>query len=98
MSVDGKWNVVTKTPMGDQSSALELRSDGEVLTGNILSQAGTAAIYDGSVKGNELAWKVDITQPMKMTLVFTATVDAESIVGKTKVGMFGTMTFSGTRG
>lgn len=97
MSVDGRWNLVLQTPMGDQNSTLEVLSNGEALTGNLVSPMGSAAIYSGSVKGNDLTWKVDITSPMNMTLDFSATVDGNALVGKAKAGMFGSMTFTGTR-
>ena len=33
MSIDGSWEITVQTPMGPQSSKLELKSDGGALTG-----------------------------------------------------------------
>ena len=55
------------------------------------------AIANGSVSGNTLSWKMDMTVPMPMTLDCTATVDGDSITGEVKAGAFGSMPVSGTR-
>ena len=54
-------------------------------------------LSDGTVEGNDLAWKAALTQPMPMTLEFAATVDGDSMSGKVKLGTFGDATFEGTR-
>ena len=33
MSIDGKWNIVVKSPMGDQKSVVTFKADGNTLTG-----------------------------------------------------------------
>ena len=58
----------------------------------------SADIFDGTVNGNDLSWKVSITDPMPMTLEFTGTVNGDAISGSVKLGAFGTSSFSGTRG
>ena len=62
----------------------DLNSDGEIQ-------------IDGTVDGDTLTWKADITSPMAMTLEFTATVDGDSMSGNVKLGAFGDATFTGTR-
>ena len=32
-SIDGKWDCISQTPMGDQPSVMELKSNGNVVTG-----------------------------------------------------------------
>ena len=54
-------------------------------------------ITDGTVDGGELAWKVAITQPMPVTLEFTATVTGDAISGTAKFGAYGEGAFEGTR-
>ena len=58
----------------------------------------SADIFDGTVNGNDLSWKVSITDPMPMTLEFTGTINGDAISGSVKLGAFGTASFSGTRG
>jgi hypothetical protein len=94
--VQGKWNITIKTPMGDKSGVLDLRTDGTALTGSLSSDEYQAAISDGKVDGNKLSWSAKITKPMRMSFKFTATVDADRISGAAK-HLLGKATFTGTR-
>jgi hypothetical protein len=97
MSIDGRWNITVQTPMGAQSSTLELVTDGASLTGSQSGNGESGAIYEGRVDGDTASWKVDITRPMSLSVSFSATVDGDSISGTAKAGMFPKSTFVGTR-
>ena len=97
MSVDGTWNITVQTPMGDQSSTVELRSDGTALTGTQSGNGESGPIYDGAADGDRASWKVDITRPLALTVEFKATVDGDSISGVAEAGMFPASPFSGSR-
>jgi hypothetical protein len=94
--VQGKWNITIKTPMGDQSGVLDLKTDGTVLTGSLFNADYQAAISDGKVDGNKLSWSAKMTKPMRMSFKFTATVEADRISGAAK-HLLGKATFTGTR-
>ena len=96
-NVDGTWNVTTNTPMGAQKGTVTLTTDGDKLTGNMSGAQGSLDIESGAVDGNDVSWKVDISQPMPMTLEFSGSVDGDSISGNVKLGGFGNATFEGTR-
>ena len=96
-AVDGAYDVVVKSPMGDQSSVLTVNSDGDSFTGQMAGAMGTMDITDGNVTGNTLTWKMDMTVPMPMTLECTATVDGDAVTGEVVAGAFGSMGLSGTR-
>ncbi len=98
MTVDGKWNITMKTPMGEQNATLTLASDGGALTGEMAGATGTAALEDGKVDGGKVSWNAKITTPMPMTLEFEGDVDGDNISGNVKLGAFGNAAFSGTRG
>lgn len=98
MSVNGNWNITTKSPMGSQDGTLELSAEGSSLTGTMSGPQGALEILEGSVNGNDLAWKAQVTSPMSLTLEVTAAVDGDSISGDIKLGAFGNATFSGARG
>ena len=97
MSVAGKYECVTKSPMGDQKSVLSVEVNGDSWTGSNAGAQGALDVYDGKVDGNTLTWKMDMKVPMPMTLEGTATVDGDAISGSIKAGMFGSMAMSGTR-
>jgi hypothetical protein len=97
MAIDGKWNVTIKSPMGNQDSTLTLETNGNVLSGSLDSPQGSAEINEGVVDGNKLSWKTTITEPMQMTLGFTATVNGDDIEGEVELGAFGKAGLSGKR-
>ena len=94
--VEGKWNITLKTPVGDKSGVLDLRADGSTLTGSLSDGEHQAAITDGKVDGNTLSGSAKISQPMRMSIKFTATVEADRISGAVK-HLLGKATFTGTR-
>lgn len=96
-SADGVWNTTMNTPMGAQKGTLTLATDGDSLTGSLSGPQGSIDLKDGAVDGESLSWKADISQPMAMTLEFSATVDGAEISGNVKLGAFGNASFSGTR-
>ena len=95
--VEGKWNIILKTPMGDKAGVLELKTEGTALSGSLSDAEHYAAITEGKVDGNKLSWSAKITQPMRMNIKFTATVEADRISGAAK-HLLGKATFTGTRG
>ena len=97
MSADGNWNLVVATPMGDRQATLSVKTDGSALKGSQAADGNSTDIFDGTVNGNELSWKVSISDPMPMTLEFTGTINGYEVSGSVKLGAFGTASFSGTR-
>lgn len=97
MSVAGKYECVTKTPMGDQTSTLTVEVDGDTFSGSNSGPMGQQPITGGKVDGNTLTWTSEITVPMPMKLECTATVDGDSITGSVAAGAFGSFPMTGTR-
>ena len=97
MAVDGTWTITISTPMGERQSTLALKTSGNTLTGTQSADGESTDIADGSVSGDEVAWKVSITSPMPMTLEFTGTVSGNTISGQAQTGAFGSFPFSGSR-
>src|SRR5882724_2709017 len=98
MAADGTWNLTMQTPMGERRSTLTLSTSGGALTGKQESEGDTTDIADGSVSGDDVSWKVSITNPMPLTLTFSGTVNGNSLTGTADTGMFGSFPFEGTRG
>jgi hypothetical protein len=97
MSSDGDWSLVVATPLGERRGTLSLKTEGATLKGSQMADDGSSAdIFDGTVNGNEVFWKVSITDPMPMTLEFAGTVNWDEISGAVKLGEFGN-SFSGSR-
>ncbi len=56
------------TPLGERQSSLSVKTDGGALVGSQRADGNSTQIFDGSVNGNDVSWKVSITDPMPMTL------------------------------
>jgi hypothetical protein len=98
MSVAGTYDVVIKTPMGDQKGKLTVNPSGDRFTGSVASDMmGSMEVADGKVAGNRITWKMDMKVPMPMTLEGDATIDGDAISGSVKAGAFGSMALSGAR-
>jgi hypothetical protein len=70
MTTDGNWNLVVSTPMGERRSTLSMKTEGNTLKGSQMADGNSADIFDGNVNGDEISWKVSITDPMPMTRGF----------------------------
>lgn len=97
MSVAGTYEVVTKTPMGDQKSTLTVNVSGDAFTGSNVGPMGSLDITDGKVDGQTISWSSKITTPMPMTLDCKATIDGDAISGTVTAGMFGSFPLNGSR-
>lgn len=95
--VDGAWDCVVKTPLGDQQSVFTINSNGDSFTGDMVGAMGSLDVEDGKVSGNTLNWKMNLKVPMPMTLDCQATVEGDSITGAAAAGAFGSFPLSGTR-
>jgi hypothetical protein len=80
-NIQGKWKVTIDTPIGEKSGVLELKVDGDRLTGTLSDGEHHAEIRDGRIKGRELTWSAKIQKPMRLTFKFTAVVDNDQIRG-----------------
>ena len=97
MAVDGTWNLTMSTPMGERNARLSLKRSGGTLTGTQGADGNSTEIFDGTVNGDDVAWKISITDPMPLTLDFSGKVAGDSISGEMGIGPMGSFPFSGTR-
>lgn len=97
MTADGDWNVVVVTPLGERQGVLSLKTDGATLRGSQSADGGSTEIFDGVVNGASLAWKINITDPMPLTLTFNGSVEGDRLNGTVTLGDFGESTFSAER-
>lgn len=56
----GDWKGTVKTPNGDDLElTYKLKTDGETLTGVVVSSYGELPLIDGKVKGDDFSFKLD---------------------------------------
>ena len=97
MAVDGNWNLTMSTPMGERNATLTLKNSGGTLTGTQGADGNSTEIFDGTASGDDVAWKVSITNPMPLTLAFSGTVSGDSISVEMGIGPMGSFPFKRTR-
>ena len=97
VSIEGKWNLIIKSPTGPQATTLVLQRSGDVLTGTQSGQGMSSPISDVRLEGNNLTWKNEVTKPMKLKLEFTAAIDGNTLSGKVKAGFMGSYSFTGVK-
>ncbi|MEP3226654.1 MAG: hypothetical protein ABJO01_11815 [Parasphingorhabdus sp.] len=97
MSIDGSYDCVTKSPMGDQASVVTIVTDGDTFTGKNEGAMGSMELEDGKIDGNTLTWVMNMTVPMPMKLEGTATIEGDTLTGSVNAGAFGEMAMTGTR-
>lgn len=96
-NVDGAYDCVTRTPMGDQQSVFTVISSGDSFHGTNAGPLGSLDVKDGKVDGNSLTWKMDMVIPMPMVLEAEAIVEGDTLTGTIQAGAFGSMAMTGTR-
>jgi 2,4-diaminopentanoate dehydrogenase len=97
MSVDGTWKIAVKAPMGTMETELRIQSEDGVLKGVQEGQGQRHEVEDGRVDGDQITWANTITSPMKIKLVFNATVTGDTMAGKVKAGPLGSISFKGIK-
>lgn len=95
--VDGVYDCVTRTPMGNQTGVFTVVSSGESFHGTISNPLGSVDVKDGTVDGNRLKWRMDMNLPLPMKLTCEAVVDGDRISASIDTGSFGVLTMTGTR-
>jgi hypothetical protein len=96
-SVDGAYDCVTKSPMGDQTSVLTVISNGDSFHGTNAGMLGSLDVKNGKVDGNRLTWTMDMVVPMPMTLTCEAIIDGDTLTGTIDTGAFGQLAMAGKR-
>lgn len=61
-AIDGNWTLTFDTPMGSMDASATFKSEGEVLSGTMESQAGSTS-FKGTIKGNAITWSMNINTP-----------------------------------
>ena len=95
-NVDGSWDCTVKSPLGDQQATLDVKAAGDNFAGIFAGALGETQV-SGTVSGDTLAWRMDISVPMPMLLDCEATVSGDTLDGKVTAGAFGSFPLEGTR-
>lgn len=95
--IDGNWNMVLKTPMGPQAMVAHFDCDGDAVSGWLEAPEGRQVFAGGVLSGSQLKFEMKVEKPMKITLKYDLTFDGQTVLGKCKMGMFGSAKVTGER-
>lgn len=97
MAIDGTYNVITKAMTGKAEGVLELKTDGDKLTGVVHVMGMDVEIQDGKADGDSFSGFIEGQSPMgKMKMTVNGKVDGDKISGKLKARIGGAV-FDGER-
>lgn len=97
-AIDGQWDSVTQSPMGEQRSTLTLTSNADgSFVGTNSGPMGSIDVTDGQVTGDTVTCKMKITLPFPMTLAMEGRVEGDTIEGTVDTGAFGRFPIRATR-
>lgn len=94
--VDGSWDCVVKSPLGDQKMTVTVKTEGSTWSGTVSGAMGASDI-SGEADGEKISWKQQMTVPMPMTLDIQATASGDTLTGTVGAGAFGSFPLNGTR-
>jgi hypothetical protein len=97
-NIDGQWDCVAKSPMGEQKSVLTIvsKADGS-FAGTNSGAMGAADVEDGRVDGDRISFKMQIKLPFPMTMTCEATLSGDSMEGAIDTGAFGKFPITAVR-
>ena len=97
-AIDGQWDSVAQSPMGEQRSVLTLTSkpDGS-FAGTNSGPLGSMDVTDGQVTGDLVTARMQLTAPFPMTLTIEGRLDGDTLEGTIDTGAFGKFPMTATR-
>lgn len=92
----GKWNIVIQSPVGPQKAVLELKVNGNVVTGKATAEQGSVDLA-GGFKNGRVKVEGKASMPMPITVGYDVTVKDGEMSGENSNGPFGTFPVTGSR-
>lgn len=93
----GEWRISMSTPQGTTDSTLELKVDGDKVTGQLSNAMGPVGV-SGTTADNAVKLTAELNiQNMSLTLAIDGKVTGDTMAGTVKVGDFGEFPFTGKR-
>jgi hypothetical protein len=85
-SVSGRWDLTVETPQGKATPSIDLRQNGEELTGTYKGRLGEAPL-EGTLRGDDIAFSVTLKfRDQEITVRYTGKVQDDSMKGTVQFG------------
>lgn len=97
LDVSGTWGLEVTTQAGGGSPTVAFEQKGEALTGRYSGQFGESPLT-GTLKGTAITFQFPVdVQGTSVTIVYTGTVEKDTMKGTVRFGDMGDGTFTGAR-
>ena len=97
VDVTGTWSFQVETDAGTGTPTMTFKRDGEKLSGHYSGQLGEAPLA-GTLKADAIEFTIDVSvQGNDVHIVYSGTVENDSMKGKVKLADFGEGTFTATK-
>jgi len=94
VDVNGTWSFQVESAAGTGTPTMTFKQDGEKLSGHYSGQLGEAPLA-GTLKGTAIEFTIDVSvQGTDVHIVYSGTVEKDSMKRKVKLGDFGEGTFT----
>ena len=98
VDVAGKWALTVDTSAGTGTPSVELKQDGETLSGNYSSEVFGEQKVTGTIKGSAVTFGFTTSfQGSTVTVTYTGTADASTMKGSVTISGLGEGTFTGKK-
>ncbi len=95
-TLTGTWALEAHHSAGVSTPTASITQTGDKLTGKYTGSYGDSELT-GGIKGQEFTFSVEIGTEQKVRVVYTGTLDGNTIKGSLTMGEMGEGTFTGTR-
>ena len=95
-TLTGTWAFEVQHSAGTSTPTVTITQTGEKLTGKYVGSYGES-VLTGSIKGAEFTFSVEVGTEQKVTMVYTGTLDGDTVKGSLTMGEMGEGTFTGKR-
>jgi hypothetical protein len=95
-TLTGTWALEVHHSAGTSTPTVTITQTGEKLAGTYAGSYGES-VLTGSIKGADFTFSVEIGTEQKVTVVYTGTLDGNSVKGSLTMGEMGEGTFTGKR-
>ena len=94
VDVTGTWSFQVETDAGTGTPTMTFKQEGEKLSGHYSGQLGEAPLA-GTLKGSAIEFSIDVSaQGTDLHIVYSGTVEKDSMKGKVKLGDVAAGTFT----
>ena len=100
-AIEGTWEFIADTPMGQQNCTLSVVPADDAFTGVVKGDFGELEVQDGTIAdgdaGTTLTWIMKLKNPLPLTVKCDATLDGEELHGNIAAAGIGSFVIAGKR-